>query len=372
MLRAGGRLLAPKMSKEVKQSFKFLKANAAMNKEELKMTFRSLAKQLHPDVNQGNDTKMKELNRAYAVVTQYIEEHNISSTASTARAPRKAEDRQAKQQELSLVQRLARWMRESAADDSKQAREDPTVQWKDYIEKQRATDEATLFYEGIGTPEQEEAYAQRFHEERLQRLAEKNQFRTSEDERAAANPFSPYSRAVVTERLQKLTLADPYYWKVPPVEPRLPTGSAGDGFLGPGSASPRANPHIALAQRDRRERFFNEDVWELVAREKRAALHEKNKNVKRYIAAVKRSGDGDSGARRALLEKKVEYLHDSALRSGGLPKAAAEATGPLGARPPSRLRKNGALITVPTKDQMGRPVTVTMAKTAFIARNGNV
>ncbi|MBS1112737.1 MAG: DnaJ domain containing protein, partial [Nitrospirae bacterium] len=52
-----------------KDYYKILGVTADASAEEIKKTFRKLAFQYHPDRNSGNENMMKELNEAYAVLS---------------------------------------------------------------------------------------------------------------------------------------------------------------------------------------------------------------------------------------------------------------------------------------------------------------
>ena len=52
-----------------KDYYKVLGVTAKADAEEIKKSFRTLAKQYHPDANQGHEDKFKEVNEAYQTLS---------------------------------------------------------------------------------------------------------------------------------------------------------------------------------------------------------------------------------------------------------------------------------------------------------------
>ncbi len=58
---------------EVQQAKEFFGFTHSPTKEEIKKRYKELARKYHPDINEGNDTKMKELNHFRDVLIKTVE-----------------------------------------------------------------------------------------------------------------------------------------------------------------------------------------------------------------------------------------------------------------------------------------------------------
>eukprot|EP01063_Lacrimia_lanifica_P022748 TRINITY_DN30279_c0_g1_i1.p1 TRINITY_DN30279_c0_g1~~TRINITY_DN30279_c0_g1_i1.p1 ORF type:complete len:362 (+),score=138.20 TRINITY_DN30279_c0_g1_i1:117-1202(+) len=357
MLRRTGAALGVKLGKNVKSALKLMRLDARASTQEAKLRFRQLALKCHPDRNDGDDVKMKELNKAYTTVKQHLEEAAVrGQTGDTKAAPRKFEDREAKKEEVSLVQKLAKWMR---LDEPMQ---DPTAEYKDYVRASEA-DKANV----LGSAEEEAAYAAAFHADYTQRMGER---RAKRGERGAAHdPWDPYSELSVAKRLENISMNDPMlYWALPQPEPelRLARGQEDSGLAGEiRKAQRRRNPQQVKKEKDAVSKFYNYTAYKLLDAERAAQRKQEHFQRKEHIRYVNSPAALNHPR---ILAKRLEDHHEANLKQLRLPGRSHEFIDHMGMRPPKSLRKTGQLITVSTKDVHGTPSEVIMSKAQFLQK----
>eukprot|EP01059_Diplonema_ambulator_P027093 TRINITY_DN44768_c0_g1_i1.p1 TRINITY_DN44768_c0_g1~~TRINITY_DN44768_c0_g1_i1.p1 ORF type:complete len:346 (+),score=79.94 TRINITY_DN44768_c0_g1_i1:30-1067(+) len=338
--------LRSKVSKEVRQALKLMKADVSMGRQGLKERYRDMAKVYHPDVNKGDDSKMKDLNRAYAVVETYLE--TVKAEKAEKPQERFGEDRKAKKKELSLVERLAAWMREGD-----QNQKDPMREFKEFVDK---PDDEKL-REVMGSDEDELRWATQFEASRDERLSRKNQWKTTSKRNLPHNPYDRHSIPATQARLENLSQQDPaLYWAKP-----LDGAHPPEGYL-----PHRQNPHILIQEQKRREYFFNKKAWKMIEQERhaqRVARAKRRDQYMNYLLKAEPTG-------LANLEKKVELIHEGNVAAMALPESKLPVS-EMGTRPPRTLRKAKALVSFKSADHSGNPVTVVMNKGRFLTRGTN-
>ena len=389
-----------KVPKEVKQHLRFLNLGVGSLADggRMKERYRELAKRYHPDVNRGDDGRMKELNRAYREVLVFADDNAEAigkragdADADGGRKARFGEDVAGKSEEVSLVTKLARWMRrgDDEADAARAkaggAAANPAAEYRAYVDQAR--EEVEQFGTVLGTEEQEMAWAERFEAEREAQLdGRKNAEKTRKrEERLHDNPFDPTSAGSLDRRVAGISLvSEPRLYREgligTSVRPELDAERA--AFLGVAkAAAARENPHLARRAEKKKKWFYESEAPWSFETERRDAAARKRKNVARWIEKMNRNllaPDGGSFEMNAL-SKALERTHNGSMEAltAGSPRKPSAApwqrhavdVNALGFRAPKSLRKSGNLVTLKQNDPAtGKPTMVQMSSGAFLKK----
>eukprot|EP01061_Rhynchopus_euleeides_P001705 TRINITY_DN11245_c0_g1_i1.p1 TRINITY_DN11245_c0_g1~~TRINITY_DN11245_c0_g1_i1.p1 ORF type:complete len:373 (+),score=60.12 TRINITY_DN11245_c0_g1_i1:161-1279(+) len=352
------------VTKSVRGNLKFMEANLLMSRADLKVRYREMAMRYHPDMNDGDDKMMKDLNKAYAGVLAFLDERDASgSSPTTADTSRSGEERESKGQELRLVDKIAKWMRA----DSHQQYEDPSV--RDFREFTRgAGGEAKAFGTVLGTEEDEMRWAEKFCEERDESLGRKSQGRAgaTAEEKRWFNPFDPRSPAHLRHRLDTMTVgSEPrLYSKLPQPAPRTPGLLAGGGQ--------KENPHVAK-RRDRDINFFHRVVApEYFASEEWQEKLQRKANYQRKMRRLQAGVASGDMASLNMLNKALDFVGPQALKQKALPQSSSTEVNAAGYRAPREIRRAGTHISVKTRGASGDARVTTMSKAEFLSKGSYI
>eukprot|EP01062_Namystynia_karyoxenos_P067530 TRINITY_DN61502_c0_g1_i1.p1 TRINITY_DN61502_c0_g1~~TRINITY_DN61502_c0_g1_i1.p1 ORF type:complete len:398 (+),score=111.65 TRINITY_DN61502_c0_g1_i1:75-1196(+) len=334
---------------EAHAAFRLLRVGPRTPAREIKSSYRELARLHHPDVNAGDDSKMKEVNRAYATVLRHLVAAGGAagapdadpSTTDAGAAP--GGDREPNK-EHDLLRRLGDWLRQGPS-----ASDDPTAAYRAHT---RASETAQHI---LGTDEEELAWAQRWLEERERRLHLKNQWRRRDGD---YNPFDTHSTAQLGGRLEQLSVRDTLYWRMPLVPPTPPLA-----LRAPGGGDQQ------MWVRRKREQQLRHFVARGGTAEHHAMLEDKDAErerllrLRRFKEWTRRPASRKDDTRSLTIS--MRDMHEKSWT------ALQPRTGPsdlitneLQTRPPRYLRR-GRLMSFTTQDKLGTPRKVVMSEDAF-------
>eukprot|EP01060_Flectonema_neradi_P025525 TRINITY_DN34336_c0_g1_i1.p1 TRINITY_DN34336_c0_g1~~TRINITY_DN34336_c0_g1_i1.p1 ORF type:complete len:371 (+),score=63.39 TRINITY_DN34336_c0_g1_i1:167-1279(+) len=340
-------LLLGKTSRSLKLSYKLLGAPMDSDAKQLKASFRLMARKYHPDLNGGDDKKMKELNKAYSVVLKHIEEVAVRGSIE-----RDDEDRSKKAAELKLVHRLSKWMKQREEVDKEYGVEengprsprvsDPTVtEFKNFTSYDSAPQQA--FNKILGSEEDQLRWAENFAAKRKESLERKNQSKKGVDPELVGK-ILPTRTQQYKDFLNSVGPRDrAWYEKIPAVRPdiAIPNLSNVNPFLAEGG---RENPFIRKVQKREREKFLDTDGIHLLRKLSYKEMTERKARLVRR----------DRNRRKAI---NNDYVHEDTLKH--LPAAVNRVfqlpgerdineLSAWGTRPHSALRKSSSLASFNT------------------------
>eukprot|EP00755_Sulcionema_specki_P036800 Sspe_Gene.107660::Locus_85966_Transcript_1_1_Confidence_1.000_Length_1163::g.107660::m.107660 len=343
MLRCTAPIMA-KMNVELRQvsradrkHFQLLGVLPSSSSEGVKTAYRKLARRFHPDMNNGDDSKMKEVNKAYAFVVAYIK---TQRGASTEKKSASSDGAREKTREPGVMERIAKWLREDTE-------EDPSAVYRSYVDK---VGEEKAAQETLGNEEEEQKWAESFWEAKMTHLGRKNQWRSRD---RTANPFSDDPVERLPDRLEHLTLADPLYWGRPAVPPSPPRELL--------SGTSRPSPFLAR-RREALLQGFSRSGAERFARLERHVHREAVKT--RAIRDSRKAESRERVAPDNVFSFSMPKLHEESWERLQMGKGASDTfDNPMRTRP--RLGVRGQLIRFESTDGARNPTTVTMSRDAF-------
>ena len=342
-------------AKAVRPHLKMLGASPRASRKEMKLLYRNLAMQYHPDKNNGDDSMMKELNKSYTAAVAYADERDASGTAPAAEASPDAPQ----STEVKLVDRIAKWMRSDSLDRRKDPSQSSAVEdHRAFVRQQREVEKE--FDSVLGTAEEERVWAERFYATREARLEKKNHVkRETQRLKGYFNPFEKDSPAHVDYRLNNMTVAsDPaLYQKLPQEEPVAP----------PILASGRTNPHVARKKKAKIDYFLDTYAVREVNKERVAAMKRRREVFERRLRLISRGIAADEVASVKIVEQAIEVLGPAALQVHGLKRdAQSDVVNAAGYRLPKRVRAAGSHITIKTTDSQGKDSISAVSKKHFL------
>eukprot|EP00756_Hemistasia_phaeocysticola_P057477 Hpha_TRINITY_DN34084_c0_g1::TRINITY_DN34084_c0_g1_i1::g.30497::m.30497 len=343
---------------EAQPAFRLLKVTPFTSPEEIKQRYRTLARSHHPDVNSGDDSKMKEVNKAYASVLRHLmnragtdEDPRPQPSAAGRRGGKAGKEEGPSAAEGDLLSRLASWLRQGSPD------EDPTARYREFVQETYSPghDERTV----LGTEEDEIQWAERWLAARDRRLGIKNQWRQREP---GDNPFDEGALASLPSRLENLSVTDTLYWRRPLVPPTPPPE-----LLAGGRRSGDAK-HLLRRKRQRQLEHFHKPgggAERFVLQEQREHEKEERERIRKNWERTRDIARSASGSEDLML-RSLRDAHETMWMSVG-PKTAPSdlIDNELQSRPPRGARHTGKLMSFTTKNQFGQDKRVVMSQDAY-------
>ena len=367
------RILLGKVPRSIKVAFKLLGASLDSDSKELKSSFRLQARKYHPDLNGGDDTKMKELNKAYATVLKHNEECKVKASVTH----RDDENRTKKEAEVKLVHRLSRWMQQREDVDKEYGTEGtsprsprieldnkPFEDHKSHMAYDKQSEKQ--FAKILGSEEDQLKWAEQFTHRHSERLKEKNKSKKGVDPKLIRK-LTPTRRQLYDDCLNTLGARDRLlYEKVPEIKPSLSINGATDvnPFLLKGS---RENPFIRKVQKADRKQFFTTKGIDILKKMSFDEMQTRKLNLER-------------SKRRKEKLNKGDYIHSDMLKQ--LPAAAGASfflpgerdindVSSLGTRPHSSARRSGDLASF-TTNVNGETKHIVVSKEEYIRKGYNI